>query len=106
MTAQEALQAELDRRIASDPENDPRDVREELRNDGLLTDLRAPYSRHYECNMTAVQCGDKWVAFPYWYGGGKHGEPSAMSWLDDESVRFVTMHEETRVVRVFSEAAE
>jgi hypothetical protein len=24
-----------------------------------------------------------WVGWTYWYGGGKHGEPSAMPWIED-----------------------
>ncbi len=99
----QALQAELDRRIAEQPENYPSDVEREFRGAGTPTDLRAPGSRHYECDMHVVQCGDKWVAFPYWYGGGKHGDPEAIPWLDAEEVRFVNMREETRVVQVFTE---
>lgn len=45
----------------------------------------APYDvRGYECKMVAAEVYAKvWVAWPYYYGGGKHGEPSEIDWMDD-----------------------
>lgn len=46
-------------------------------------DIPAPYSRHYECDMRAAKLPDNtWVAWPYWHGGGKHGEPISMPILE------------------------
>lgn len=55
----------------------------EIRQSGIDTGLPCPSSRHYECDAVAIQVGDKWVGFNYWYGGGKHGEPEAIDWIDD-----------------------
>ena len=55
----------------------------EVRESGMETDLPAEYSRHYESYAVAVQCPDgSWVGFTYWYGGGKHGEPEAIDWIE------------------------
>jgi hypothetical protein len=55
----------------------------EVRESGECTGLDAPYSRHYESDAVAIQCPDgSWVGFTYWYGGGKHGEPEAIDWIE------------------------
>lgn len=55
----------------------------DVRESGMVTGLDAPYSRHYESEAVAVQCPDgSWVGFTYWYGGGKHGEPEAIDWVE------------------------
>ena len=42
------------------------------------------FSRHYEATSVAKQLlNGKWVGYTYWYGGGKHGEPQAMPWIED-----------------------
>jgi hypothetical protein len=41
------------------------------------------YSRHYEVKAVAKQLGGRWVSWLYWYGGGKHGEPDSIDWIDD-----------------------
>jgi hypothetical protein len=63
------------------------------------TNLDCDWSRHYESKAVATQLSDgTWVGWTYWYGGGKHGEPSAMPWLDD--AYFVNCVEEEKVVTV------
>lgn len=59
------------------------DAISEIRCSGIETGLPGQYSRHYESEEVAVQCpnGD-WVGFTYWHGGGKHGEPSAIDWME------------------------
>jgi|LakMenEpi03Aug12_release.lakeMendotaPanAssembly.Ray.scaffolds.fasta_scaffold1018124_2 hypothetical protein len=64
------------------------------------TGIKCDYSRHYESKAVARQFGDKWVGWTYWYGGGKHGEPESVEWM--EHAYFVEVKEETRVVLVFS----
>lgn len=60
------------------------DADEEVRNGDLETDLEAPFSRHYECDIVASELPDgTWVAYPYWHGGGQHGEPEAINWIKD-----------------------
>lgn len=79
------------------------DALSEVRSSGEETGLVVAYSRHYESKAVARQLPDgTWVGWTYWYGGGKHGEPSSIPWMGD--AYDVTAHEETRVVRVFDRA--
>jgi len=41
------------------------------------------YSRHYEVKPVVMKLEGKWVCWLYWYGGGKHGDPSGIDWIDD-----------------------
>lgn len=54
-----------------------------IRTNGTSTGLEAEYCRHYESEAVAVQAPNgQWVGFTYWFGGGKHGEPEAIEWID------------------------
>jgi hypothetical protein len=64
------------------------------------TGIECERSRHYESKSVAKKFGDKWVGWTYWYGGGKHGEPSAVEWM--AGAYFVDVKEETKVVLTFS----
>jgi len=60
------------------------DARSETRVGTVETGLDCPSSRHYECKAVAAKALDgSWVGWPYWYGGGKHGEPEAIDWMGD-----------------------
>lgn len=60
------------------------DARSEIRCSGEKTNLSTPSSRHYESDAVATQYLDgSWIGWTYWYGGGKHGEPEAMGWMND-----------------------
>lgn len=60
-------------------------------------------SRHYECDEVAAQCPDgKWVGWTYWHGGGKHGEPEAIDWMNDAYEVSVTEEEKLVTVRSFA----
>lgn len=59
------------------------DARNEIRCSGQETSFPTPLSRHYECDSVAAQMPDgSWVGWNYWYGGGKHGEPEAIDWIN------------------------
>lgn len=61
------------------------------------------HSRYYESDEVARQLNDgTWVGWTYWHGGGKHGEPEAIDWI--ESAYFPQVKEEikTLTVRTFS----
>lgn len=59
------------------------DARSEVRCGEVETNIRAPWSRHYEAKSVAAKYVDgTWVGWTYWYGGGKHGEPEAVEWMD------------------------
>lgn len=61
------------------------------------------YSRHYDCKEVAYQCTDgTWIGWTYWYGGGKHGEPNAIDWINDAYFVECVEEEKLVVVRSFS----
>ena len=63
------------------------------------TDIPCEGSRHYESKSVAAKMPDgSWVGWTYWYGGGKHGEPEAIDWM--ESAYNIDCVEEARVVTV------
>lgn len=61
------------------------DAENDLRSSGLETGLKArQHSRHFESDEVAARMDDgSWVAWTYWHGGGKHGMPSEIEWIDD-----------------------
>lgn len=79
------------------------DAMGEVRCSGEETGLPCPYSRHYEAKAVAAQMPNgQWVGWTYWYGGGKHGEPGEVDWMED--AYFVNLAEEEKlvVVRTFT----
>ena len=75
----------------------------EFRGGTVKTGIKAPDSRHYECRSVAAQmeCGT-WVGWDFWYGGGKHGEPESVDWI--EYAYFLDCEERTEVVQHFTKA--
>jgi hypothetical protein len=74
----------------------------DFRDSGEATDLPTNYSRHYECyEMARKMCDGTWVGWTYWYGGGKHGEPGDISWMEDAYEVSVTEEERLVVVKTF-----
>lgn len=77
------------------------EVQSDLRYAGIETGLTCEWSRHYESKAVAAQMLDgSWVGWTYWYGGGKHGNPGSIDWM--EYSYDVEMREEVRVLQVFS----
>lgn len=120
MTAPEKLMQLLVFKMTGERVDDPAAVRErhsaameddgywdaesEVRGGTEKTGLPCDYSRHYEARAVAAQMLDgSWVGWTYWYGGGKHGEPGGVPWIED--AYDVVMTEERRVVRVFTRLA-
>jgi hypothetical protein len=83
------------------------DAISEVRCSGIETDLPGQYSRHYESEEVAVQCpsGD-WVGFTYWHGGGKHGEPEAIDWMEHAYDLNCVEEEKLVVVQTFTKKGE
>jgi hypothetical protein len=79
------------------------DAKAEVRASGEETPgLPSPYSRHYESKAVAAKMPDgSWVGWIYWYGGGKHGEPDAVEWMEYAYDLEVTEEEKLMVVRTF-----
>ncbi|CAB3730013.1 hypothetical protein LMG22037_05497 [Paraburkholderia phenoliruptrix] len=82
------------------------DAINEVRCGEVETKLPCEWSRHYESKAVASRYFDgSWVGWTYWYGGGKHGEPEAVDWMDVAYALSVTEEEKTVVVRTFAKAA-
>lgn len=77
------------------------DAIEEVRGGTHKTGIEGEYSRHYESEGVAAQMLDgTWVGWTYWFGGGKHGEPSEMPWI--ENAYFLDVKEVIKPVLEFS----
>jgi hypothetical protein len=81
------------------------DAISEVRYSGVETHLSCPSSRHYESDAVAAKAPDgSWVGWTYWYGGGKHGEPEAIDWIEDAYDVICAEEEKLVVVRTFKQA--
>lgn len=79
-----------------------RETEEEVRSGEVETDINPEHSRHYESRSVASRMLDgTWVGWTYWYGGGKHGEPEAVEWIDDAYDLDCVEQERLVVVRKF-----
>lgn len=100
-----AITAETVDKIFSDS-NEDYELQDEIsgfRSGEVETNINAPFSRHYECKSVAAQMPDgSWVGWPYWYGGGKHGEPEAVEWMEDAYALDCVEEEKVVTVRTFS----
>jgi hypothetical protein len=77
------------------------DLIETVRSSGEETGLECEWSRHYEAKAVARQLDDGyWVGWTYWYGGGKHGNPEEVEWIED--AYYVDVKQETKIVNVFT----
>ncbi len=78
------------------------DAKSEIRSGQVETDIECEWSRHYESKAVAMKFPDgSWVGWTYWYGGGKHGEPEAIDWMEDAYDLDCTEEERVVVVRSF-----
>lgn len=78
----------------------------EFREGQVETKLPCESSRHYESKSVAARMPDgSWVGWTYWYGGGKHGEPEAIDWMDEAYALDVVEEEKVVTVRAFAKAA-
>ncbi len=83
------------------------DAMNEVRSSGVETGLPCPGSRNYESDAVAAQMPDgTWVGWTYWYGGGKHGEPNSIDWMDDAYDLTCTEEEKVVTVRTFAKVEE
>lgn len=83
------------------------DAESEIREGEVETNIPCDYSRHYESKSVAMQCVDgSWVGWTYWYGGGKHGEPEAIDWMEDAYYLDCVEEQKMVTVRQFSKVVE
>lgn len=59
------------------------DPREEIREGEFETDVAPDWSRHYESKSVGAKTPDGFVGWTYWSGGGKHGYPEDIEWMED-----------------------
>ena len=75
----------------------------DFRQGEVETNIPTPYSRHYEAKSVAALMPDgSWVGWTYWYGGGKHGDPESIDWMEDAYDLNVVEEEKLVIVRTFS----
>lgn len=79
------------------------DYLSEFREGQEETNIDAPYSRHYESRSVARKLSDgSWVGWTYWYGGGKHGDPESIDWIEDAYDLTCVEETKTIVVKTFT----
>ncbi len=79
------------------------DAMDEFRQGQEETNINSGYSRHYESKSVASKLTDgTWVGWTYWYGGGKHGEPQSIDWIDDSYYLIVKEEQKVITIRTFS----
>lgn len=79
------------------------DSRNEVRASGEETGIDCEYSRNYESDSVAAKSiSGKWIGWTFWHGGGKHGEPEAIDWMDEAYFLNVEEKEILTTVRTFS----
>jgi hypothetical protein len=79
------------------------DSQNEVRGGEVETGIKCDWSRHYESKSVAAQLPDgSWVGWTYWYGGGKHGEPEGIDWIDEAYDLACIEEEKLVVVRTFT----
>jgi hypothetical protein len=78
------------------------DYENEFRPGTVETEIPCDYSRHYESKSVATKLSDgSWVGWCFWYGGGKHGCPEEIEWMEDAYDLDVTETEKLVLVREF-----
>ena len=82
------------------------DALSEIREGDEVTDIPCEDSRHYESKSVAKKMPDgTWLGWTYWYGGGKHGEPDAIDWVDQAYELDVVEQRQMVTTRTFHKAS-
>ena len=78
------------------------EAKENFRCSGKKTGLyRGKFHREYDSDEVAIILDNgAAIGWTYWHGGGKHGYPEGMAWIDD--AYFLDVKQEVKVVNVFS----
>lgn len=102
----EGIEAAYDTALEKFPDA-MQDAHSECREGQAKTELpvQADYRllRHYEAYSVAASMPDgSWVGWLYWHGGGKHGEPGGIDWVEDAYQLNVSEEERVVVVRTFT----
>lgn len=90
-----------------DEADDIYDAIYEMREGEVDTNIDAPYSRHYESKSVAVQAPNgQWVGFTHWYGGGKHGNPEEIDWIEYAYLLDCKEEEKLVTIQTFTKVGE
>lgn len=82
-------------------------ARNEIRSGEYKTNLPCNLSNNYESEAVAARMPDgSWVGWTYWYGGGKHGSPEDMDWMDGAYGLDCAEEEKVVIVRTFKKVGE
>lgn len=88
-------------------ECEPYDAQYEFREGQVVTDVDCESSRHYESQSVAAITPDgTWVGWTYWYGGGKHGNPEEIDWIEHAYNLDCVAEEKLVVVQTFTKKVE
>ena len=83
------------------------DACSEIRSGEYKTNLPCNLLNNYESEAVAARMPDgSWVGWTYWYGGGKHGSPEDMDWMDDAYDLDCAEEEKVVIVRTFKKVGE
>jgi hypothetical protein len=87
----------------SETRYDIADILYEMREGEFETNIPTSCSRHYESKSVATKMLDgSWVGWTYWYGGGKHGCPEEIEWIEDAYDLICSEEEKMVAVRTFT----
>lgn len=79
-----------------------REIEQDYRYGEVETGLPVEWSRHYESKAVATQTAEgDWIGWTFWHGGGKHGEPESIDWVEDSYNLKCTEEEKIITVRNF-----
>lgn len=79
------------------------DLEAEFREGDFESNIESEYSRHYESKSVAKKLSDgTWLGWTYWFGGGKHGSPEEIDWMNEAYLLDVTEEEKVLTVRNFT----
>jgi len=85
-----------------DDESGLQDIENEVRESGEETAFDGAFSRNYDCDVLAGQAPDgSWIAWNYWHGGGKHGDPQSLPWMESAFDVDCVEEEKIMIVRTF-----
>jgi hypothetical protein len=80
-----------------------RDTLCDIREGEIETEVPCERCHHYESKSVAAKTPDgSWVGWTYWYGGGKHGEPEGIPWIEKAYNLDCTEEEKLVTVRTFT----
>ncbi len=83
------------------------DATNETREGDVITNIEPDDSRYYEAKSVAVLALDgSWVGWTYWFGGGKHGYPQQIDWIEHAYNLGCVETTETVYVRTFTKTEE